>query len=281
MNVLIAGCGDVGNALGALLLANGHVVYGLKRDISTLPKGVRAVQGDLTDPATLTAIPEDIDGLVFMPTPGSRDQAAYESIFLDGWQNLWNSLKRPPARTVLVSSTAVYGQSDGAVVSEETRPEPARFNGEALLRMEQLAASCTDQLVVARVAGIYGPGREGMIRLAVSEGLEVQQSPASFTNRIHRDDVAAALMHLLLLDDPQALYLLSDDLPVAKYEVLAWIAAALGKPAPKGLSAERGNAGKRVDNHRLRASGFQLIYPDYRAGYGAILEHWKAHENTR
>ena len=275
MNILIAGCGDVGNALAALLLHNGHVVYGLKRDTSTLPKGVLAVQADLTDPATLAGIPENIDGLVFMPTPGSRDQAAYESIFLDGWTNLWSSLKQPPARTLIVSSTAVYGQSDGAVVNEETVPEPARFNGEALLQMEQLAASCTEDLVVARVSGIYGPGREGMIRLAASEGLEVQQSPPSFTNRIHRDDVAAALMHLLSLDDPQALYLVSDDLPVAKYEVLAWIAAALGKPAPKGLSAVPGNGGKRVDNQRLRRSGFQLNYPDYRAGYGAILEHTK------
>lgn len=272
MNVLIAGCGHVGNVLAELLLQNGHVVHGLKRNISTLPKGVQAIRADLTDPATLTTLPENIDSLVFMPTPASRDQAAYESIFLDGWKNLWNSLRQPPARTLLVSSTAVYGQSDGRIVNEETAPQPARFNGEVLLRMERLAASCTAQLVVARVSGIYGPGREGMIRQAASAGLEVQQSPPSYTNRIHRDDVAAALMHLLLLDNPQALYLVSDDLPVAKYDVLAWIAAALGKPAPKGLSADVGNGGKRVDNQRLRRSGFQLSYPDYRAGYGAILE---------
>jgi nucleoside-diphosphate-sugar epimerase len=272
MNILIAGCGDVGNVLATLLLKNGHVVYGLKRDTSTLPQDVRAIQADLTDPATLAAIPENIDGLIFMPTPASRDQAAYESIFLDGWKNLWNSLKQPPARTLLVSSTAVYGQSDGSIVNEETAAEPARFNGEVLLRMERLVAGCTDKLIVARVSGIYGPGREGMIRLAASEGLELQQSPPIFTNRIHRDDVAAALMHLLLLDNPQALYLVSDDLPVAKYDVLAWIAAALGKPAPEGLSAKPGNGGKRVDNQRLRRSGFQLVYPDYRAGYGAILE---------
>jgi len=281
MKVLIAGCGDVGNALATLLLQNGHIVYGLKRDVSTLPGGVQAIQADLTDAATLTALPKNIDSLVFLPTPASRDQAAYESIFLDGWINLWNSLKQAPVRTVLVSSTAVYGQSDGRIVSEETTPEPARFNGEVLLQMEQLAASCAGQLIVARVSGIYGPGREGMIRLAASEGLEVQQSPPIFTNRIHRDDVAAALMHLLLMDDPQAMYLVSDDLPVAKYDVLAWIAAALGKPAPKGLSADPGSGGKRVDNQRLRRSGFRLNYPDYRAGYGAILESRKAHEHTK
>lgn len=272
MRVLLAGCGEVGNALAGLLLQNGHIVYGLKRDVSTLPKAVRAVQADLTDPATLTRLPENIDGLVFMPTPSSRDQAAYESIFLDGWKNLWNSLNKPPARTVLVSSTAVYGQSDGSVVSEETIPDPARFNGQVLLQMEQLAASYSDKLVVARVAGIYGPGREGMLRLAASEGLEMQQFPPCFTNRIHLDDVAAVLMHLLLLNNPQALYLVSDDLPVAKYDVLAWLAAALGKPPPKGLHNDLGSCGKRVDNQRLRRSGLQLKFSDYRAGYGAILE---------
>ena len=281
MNVLIAGCGDVGNVLATLLLQKGHVVYGLKRDISTLPSGVLAIHADLTDAATLTVLPDNIDSLVFLPTPASRDQAAYESIFLDGWNNLWKSLKQAPARTLLVSSTAVYGQSDGRIVSEETTPVPARFNGEVLLQMEQLAASCTAQLIVARVSGIYGPGREGMIRLAASEGLEIQQSPPNYTNRIHRDDVAAALMHLLLLDDPQALYLVSDDLPVAKYDVLAWIAAALGKPTPKGLSADSGSGGKRVDNQRLRRSGFRLNYPDYRAGYGAILEDRNTSEHSK
>ncbi len=280
MYVLIAGCGDVGNVLAALLLQNGHVVYGLKRDISTLPKGVKAIQADLTDPATLVNLPEEIDRLVFMPTPASRDQAAYESIFLDGWRNLWRSLKQPPGRTLLVSSTAVFGQSDGSIVNEETLPEPARFNGKVLLRLEQLAASCTDKLVVVRISGIYGPGREGLIRLAASKGLEIQQFPPYFTNRIHRDDAAEALLHLLLLHDPQALYLVSDDQPVSRFTVLVWMATALGKAAPKGLRVKQGFCGKRVDNQRLRRSGFRLKFPDYRSGYGAILEYRKTNEHT-
>ena len=116
-----------------------------------------------------------------------------------------------------------------------------------------------------------------MIRLAASEGLEIQQFPPNYTNRIHRDDVAAALMHLLLLDDPQALYLVSDDLPVAKYDVLAWIATALGKPTPKGLSTDSGSGGKRIDNQRLRRSGFRLNY----AGYGGILEVRSTSEHSK
>jgi len=272
MNVLIAGCGDVGNVLAVLLLQDGHVVYGLKRDTSTLPDGVLPIQADLTNPDTLANLPADIDNLVFLPTPASRDQAGYEAIFIQGWENLWSGLKQAPARTVMVSSTAVFGESNGGMVNEETSPEPTGFNGKVLLRMEQLAASCTANLVVVRISGIYGPDRERLIRLAVAEGFEVQQSPAFYTNRIHRDDAAAALKHLLLFDKPEALYLASDDLSAPRYDVVKWLAEAQGASAPKGLTDEDAKCGKRVSNQRLRDSGFKLSYPDYRVGYGAVLK---------
>ena len=275
MRILIAGCGDVGNVLAVSLLQDGHVVYGLKRDTSTLPAGVLPIQADLTNPDTLTNLPADIDSLVFLPTPASRDQAGYEAIFIKGWKNVWAGLKQAPARTVLVSSTAVFGESNGGIVNEETLPEPTGFNGKILLEMEQLAGSCTENLVVVRISGIYGPGRERLIRLAVSEGFEVQQSPACFTNRIHRDDAAAALKHLLLIDKPEALYIASDDLSAPRYDVVKWLAEAQGVTAPTGLTDEHASRGKRVSNKKLRESGFVLKYPDYRAGYGAVLINQK------
>lgn len=281
MRVLIAGCGDVGTILAKLLLRDGHTVYGLKRDISSLPAGVVAIQADLTQPSTLKNLPPDIDQLVFMPTPASRDQAAYEAVFVQGLKNLWSGLANEPARTLLVSSTSVFGQTDGSLVSEETAPEPVRFNGKVLLQMEQLGYTLSDNLVVARISGIYGPGREGMLRLAATDGLEIQQSPPNFTNRIHIDDAAAALMHLLLMDSPQAMYLVSDDLPVARFEVISWLSVAMGKPLPKALLDESGSRGKRVDNRRLRSSGFQLTYQDYRAGYGKVLEQRKTDELSK
>jgi len=280
MHVLIAGCGDVGNVLAALLLQDGHVVYGLKRDTSTLPAGVRPVLADLTKSSTLTDLPGDIDRLVFMPTPASRDQAGYEAIFIDGWENLWAGLKKEPLRTLLVSSTAVFGESGGAIVNEETRPDPTGFNGKVLLKMEQLAAACTDHLVNVRFSGIYGPGRDRLIRLARSEGLEVQQTPPYFTNRIHRDDAAAVLTHLLQIKKPQSLYLATDDLPAPRYEVIEWLANEQGSPAPIGMTDNHASLGKRVSNQRLRDSGFRMTYPDYRAGYGSVLELGKKIEGS-
>ncbi len=272
MRVLIAGCGDVGNVLASALLQDGHIVYGLKRDTSTLPDGVKPIVADLLNPATLTALPAAIDGLVFMPTPASRDQAGYEAIFIQGWKNLWAALKQSPARVLLVSSTAVYGEDHGGVVDEETRPDPGGFNGKVLLEMEQLARRCTENLVVVRISGIYGPGRERLISLAISDGLEVQQTPPFFTNRIHRDDAAAVLKHLLEIDNPEALYLATDDQPASRYEVLEWLAKIQGGIAPTGLVDQNASRGKRVSNRRLRDSGFSLSFPDYRAGYAAVLK---------
>ncbi|MGA9575344.1 MAG: NAD-dependent epimerase/dehydratase family protein [Lysobacterales bacterium] len=272
MRVLIAGCGDVGGILATALLQDGHIVYGLKRDTSTLPPGVLPVRADLLDPATLADLPSDIDTLVFMPTPGSRDLAGYEAIFLLGWKNLWAGLKHAPLRTLLVSSTAVYGEAGGAVVSEDTQPNPTGFNGKVLLEMEQLAGRCTENLVVVRISGIYGPGRERLIKLAASDGLEVQQVPPLFTNRIHRDDAAAALKHLLLIDEPEALYLATDNQPAPRFDVVAWLAHMQGRVKPKGLVVENAGSGKRVSNQRLRDSGFEPSYPDYKTGYSTILK---------
>lgn len=271
MRVLIAGCGDVGSALATALLQEGHIVYGLKRDTSTLPDGVQPIRADLLSPATLVGLPADIDSLVFMPTPASRDQAGYEAIFIQGWKNLWAGLKQAPARVLLVSSTAVYGEDQGGIVDEETPPGPTAFNGRILLEMEQLASRCTENLVVVRISGIYGPGRERLIRLAASDGLEVQQTPPYFTNRIHRDDAAAALKHLLTIEKPERLYLATDDQPAPRYDVIEWLAKMQGNASPKGLVDENASQGKRVSNQKLRDSGLNLTYPDYQAGYAAVL----------
>jgi len=272
MRVLIAGCGDVGSVLATALLQDGHHVYGLKRDTSTLPKGVLPVEADLLNPTTFKDLPVGIDWLIYMPTPAARDQAAYEAIFIQGWKNLWAAMKQIPARTLLVSSTAVYGEDNGGVVCEETKPDPGGFNGKVLLAMEQLVSRCTENLVVARISGIYGPGRERLIRQAASEGLAVQQFPAQFTNRIHRDDAAAVLKHLLEIDHPEALYLVTDDRPAAKYEVVKWLANKQGYASPRGIADENAGRGKRVSNQRLRDSGFRMSYPDYLTGYTAVLD---------
>ncbi|MGH7474633.1 MAG: NAD-dependent epimerase/dehydratase family protein, partial [Candidatus Methylomirabilales bacterium] len=82
--VLIAGCGYVGSALAERLVAEGHVVWGLRRDPAGLPPGVRPLAADLTDPGTLRNLPSGLECVVYTAAPDRLDDAAYRSIYVDG-----------------------------------------------------------------------------------------------------------------------------------------------------------------------------------------------------
>jgi nucleoside-diphosphate-sugar epimerase len=121
----------------------------------------------------------------------------------------------------------------------------------------------------------YGPGRQRLIE-QVRGGTAGATTGGNYTNRIHRDDAAAAAVHLLTMDSaPDNVYVGVDDLPVPLEPVLAFLADELGVPAPRGNEAAAGTGGrggnKRCSNARLRSTGFSLRYPDYTSGYRAIL----------
>ena len=270
MRVLIAGCGDVGTRLGLALAAEGHEAFGLRRDPGGLPAAIQPVAADLSDPRTLSDLPGDLNALVFLPTPDRRDEAAYRATYVDGLRHLLDALDPLPARLLVVSSTAVYGQQDGEWVDEDSPTDPGGFNGRVLLEMEALARERMPGAVLVRCSGIYGPGRTWLLDRA-RDGGDVQQRPPAWSNRIHADDVAGFLAHLLTVDTPGHLYLASDDAPAPRYEVLAWLAEQLGAPPPRGVEKPGADQGRRVRNRRLARSGYRLRYADFRAGYTALL----------
>lgn len=270
MRVLIAGCGDVGTRLGRRLCADGREAWGLRRDPSGLPGEIRPLAADLSSRESLRGLPSDFDAVVFLPTPDERSEQAYRQTYVNGLQHLAEVLGPQSPRWLVVSSTAVYGQQRGEWVDEDSATEPGRFNGRVLLEMEALAHSLAGPSSVVRCSGIYGPGRTWLLNRARS-GADVQQSPPAWTNRIHAEDVAGFLSHLLGVDEPAPLYLASDDQPAPRYEVMAWLAEQLGAPPPSGFDAPGADQGRRVRNILMTRSGYRLRYPDFRAGYGALL----------
>jgi len=273
VRVLIAGCGDVGTALGQALAAE-HEIWGLRRRPEGLPRAIRPVAADLGDPATLTALPQAIDAVVYLPTPDQRSDEHYRRIYLEGARNLIGALARlrqPPARFVFVSSTSVYGECCGGWVDEDSPAEPGTMTGNRLLEAERAVSRSPFASVCVRFGGIYGPGREALIRRVREKAPCVADSP-QYTNRIHRDDCAGVLAHLLSLTSPAPLYLGVDDEPAAECAVMDFIAERLGlAPVPRAPGDGRRRASKRCSNRRLKASGYRLRYPTYREGYAAVL----------
>ncbi|HEX2878010.1 MAG TPA: hypothetical protein VHO25_00600 [Polyangiaceae bacterium] len=131
--------------------------------------------------------------------------------------------------------------------------------------------------------GIYGPGRRRLIDSVLSGSASYDPNRLSFTNRIHRDDVAGALAHLIDLPKPDAIYLGVDNLPASREEVLTWLAARLGAPEPKKQPANEpdNEAGsKRCSNARLLASGYRFSYPTFRVQARRIRRRVRANSTV-
>jgi nucleoside-diphosphate-sugar epimerase len=272
--ILIAGCGDVGSTLGLALQAQGHNVFGLRRTINQLPAGLQGIAGDLAEPASLQGRLPACDILVYSAAASQHDEAGYRSAYVEGLRNVLAALPSPPRLLMFTSSSGVYHQADGGWVDEQSPTEPDRFSGQIMLQAEALARNSGIAATVVRFSGIYGPGRNHLIN-QVRNGLGAPAEPAYYSNRIHRDDCAGVLQHLIGLylqgETLAPVYLASDDLPATLHDVSQWLATTLDVPIHSTRPLRRGTS-KRCSNALLRASGYRFIYPDFRAGYSAILQ---------
>jgi nucleoside-diphosphate-sugar epimerase len=279
--VLVAGCGYVGARLAELLAADGVAVWGLKRDPSELPGRVRPIAADVSVPASLEGLPRGIAALVYAVAPAGPTEEAYRAAYVDGLRNVLAGLDPPAGRLILVSSTGVYGQDDGRWVDEETDPEPADETAARILEGEAVALAGAGTASVVRLGGIYGPGRTRTVRVVLS-GDAPCPPPDVFANRIHRDDAAAALRHVLGLPRPASIYLGVDRDPAPLRDVYRWIAARAGAPDPcrdaggeppeTAMPRGRRSSNKRCSSRRLVESGFTFRYPTFRDGYGPLVD---------
>lgn len=271
--VLLAGCGDLGERVARRLLARGDTVFALRRHPPEHSvDGITWLAGDMTQPSRLPSLPPGITQLVHLPTPGARAAAAYRAVFVGGLRHVIAALDAAALKRVLfVSSTAVYGEAGGAWVDEDTPPDPPGFNGAVLWEAERWLAAQPFTGIALRLAGLYGPGRLQLIERLRARAASVPRAQTHWSNRIHVEDAAAAIAHLLALSDPQALYIGADDTPLPIDVLYDHLAALAGAPRPAEGPAPTGIGSKRLSNARLRASGWAPRWPDARDGYAALL----------
>ena len=273
MTVLIAGCGDLGTEVGLRLHTLGRHVVGLRRRAELLPPEIDGYSVDLASEKPV--VPPDTDIVIVAIAAGSPDPEVYRAAYVTGLTHLLDALDEArvtPSRFLLVSSTAVYDIDDGSTVGETTPANPGPGTDAILLEAEDLLRSRVPNAVVLRLGGVYGPGRERLID-QVRTGRATLADRSRLTNRIHRDDAAALIVHLMLRDEtPVPLYLGVDSTPVPGVEVLAFLAAELGLPNPEIVeTGSRRGGNKRISNQRVLDTGFTFSYPSFREGYRAVL----------
>ncbi|MEZ0121722.1 MAG: NAD-dependent epimerase/dehydratase family protein [Candidatus Reddybacter sp.] len=280
--ILLLGCGSLGRKLACRLIAAQHTVIAVKRRPLRDPlAGLQVLLVDITVASMVELIPTDVDLVVCALAPAERNAAAYQSVFQGGMQRVLahfaRSISSRRPHWLMVSSTSVYGQDRGQWVDESSPAEASSFNGQALIQAEQqLWAHCANSIVL-RFSGIYGPGRESLIR-RVREGRAMQYDPPCYSNRIHEADCLGILCFLIarsLSGKPlDKLYLVSDSAAVPLGEVALWLSEEMSCPPPPARPANVAIKGmnKRCRNDRLLALGYVLRYRTYRQGYGELLE---------
>ncbi|WP_048305474.1 NAD(P)H-binding protein [Halomonas sp. PR-M31] len=276
---LILGCGDIGKTLGTQLIEAGHRVIGARRNPEQLAlSGIEPLTIDLNDPDALKTLPE-ADIVVYVVSADRFDEQAYQAAYRDGLKAVlaeFDERSHKPKRVFFVSSTSVYAQQDGETVDESAQTQPTGFAGQLMREAEQTLTDHSLPGTVVRFSGIYGPGRDRLIQ-QVREGRIAAATPPMYSNRIHRDDCAGVLSHLIaktLNDEPlEDLYLASDCEPVPLHEVMAWLAKRLKVETHEVIQSPlRRRSSKCCDNSRLLETGYEFRYPSFREGYAQVLE---------
>ncbi len=278
--VLIVGFGYVAKYFYQTLPQDKYMVTSIRRSKEEQKyKNLVPFQADLNDISTLKLKKEKPEFVLYCPSPDHYEEDAYRKVYIDGLLNLLKVLDTSNIkRFIYISSTSVYGQTTGEWVDENSETNPTTFGGKILLKAESLLYSKLSNSTVIRLGGIYGLGRNTLIQRVKDNKIKISDRYPRYVNRIHVEDSALMIKHIIELTDPQALYIGVDHAPEEIKLVLEWIASNIKfKISPDRYvnypikSIRSGN--KRCRNDRIVSSGFHFKYPTYKKGYAGLLDH--------
>ncbi len=270
---LMIGCGYLGSRVGRAWLDSGRSVCVLTRNRAETLKaqGFDPVVGDVTDPASLTALPATTTILyaVGLDRAGGRSM---REVYVEGLRNVLAALPSG-GRFLYVSSTSVYGQTDGAVVDESSATEPLEENGRIVLDAERTLREVRPDATILRFAGIYGPGRL-LRKQPLLKGEPYVGDADKWLNLIHVADGVQAVLAAERSARPGGTFNIADDHPVSRGAFYTELARRLGAPEARFEPAAppTREANRRISNALARAElGFAPAFPSYREGLRASL----------
>lgn len=273
---LIIGCGYVGLPLALHLQERGDEVTGWVRSEGSVAelaeKGVeRIVLGNVAEEIGWSGAEERFDAIVHCASSGGGGAAAYREVYLEGVRQM--NRHQPWARRIFVSSTSVYGQTDGAWVDEASPAKPAAETSRILVEAENEALAAG--AMVVRAAGIYGPGRAALFEKFRRGEAAMDGGGTRWVNQIHQLDLVAAIAQLLDAGTPGQVYNAADNEPVMLRDYYAWCSEKLRLPMPpsgaRDPGRKRGLTNKRIANRKLRAAGWEPRFPSFREGLAEQL----------
>jgi nucleoside-diphosphate-sugar epimerase len=268
--VVIAGCGFVGLATARVFQMAGWDVLGLTHSAESAAalkgEAFSVTPCDISDAEAVRAIASGLggnaDAVIHCASSGRGGADVYRTVYLEGARNLLDAFAG--ARLIFTSSTSVYAQTDGAAVNEDSSAEPPRETGQILRGTEELVLARGG--IVARLAGIYGPGRSVLLRKFFSGEAVIEGDGGRFVNQVHRDDIASAL-RVLIEEGATGIFNVSDDAPMPQREIYAWLAERFARVLPPSgpidPNRKRGWTSKRVSNAKLRALGWAPQFPSF------------------
>ena len=268
-----------------LLVGNGYLGQAITREFRTqgwevVPVSLSGDDGstacDVGVRAAVAELPA-ADFIVHCAASGRGGAAAYQHVYVDGCRNLTEVFPSTPL--LFTSSTSVYAQTDGSVVTEDSPAIPDRETGVLLLEAEQITLAAGG--IVTRLSGIYGPGRSALLKKFLAGESVIEEDGRRFINQIHRDDAARAVFHLATQGQRGGIYNVSDSTPLSQlacFEALGEIfARPLPPTGPRDLDRKRGWTHKQVSNAKLCASGWQPDFPVFTEAASSIAASLSSH----
>lgn len=264
MRLLLIGHGYLGAAVARVFREGGWEVLSY-----SLSGGEGSLACDVADRAAVDHLP-DADFIIHCAASGRGGAGAYQRVYVDGCLNLTE--KFPSVPILFTSSTSVYSQSDGSVVTEESPTDPDRETGRLLLEAERITLDACG--IVARLAGIYGPGRSVILKKFLSGEAVIEEDGRRYLNQIHRDDAARAILHLVTIGARAEVFNVSDSRPLSQLECYQKLSAIFNRPlppsGPRDLDRKRGWTHKQVSNAKLLDMGWRPHFPCFMDAVGEI-----------
>ena len=265
MHILFIGYGKTSWRVAKQLFEQGHQITTISQSAKMDEYATHLIQD--VHQLNLAHIPP-IDWVYVLLSPNESTPEAYQRVYVDSVQPISKALKQHPVqKVVVVSSTRVYGENHGERIDDEAEMKPNDEQGRLLLKMEQLwQQAYPSASIIIRPTGIYGTSVARMLKLAE----KTKSYPnRHWSNRIHIDDLASFLAHLLHVEHAEKSYIVSNNQPSLLHETIQWFQRQLH--LPELVLQSDGCSGKRIYATRMAEMGFQLQHKDCFEDYLEML----------